>query len=139
MRGLAAGGGGCFCSAVGAPASTGSSARGLAIVIGLLALGLVRRRRTLRTIAPKARARAAQLGGVALATVVALGTQGCGVDPFCFSNCDEERLDAAMMTTDAGRPDTGGGGTVDGCIVSGDELCDAIDRGQPRARADGHA
>jgi hypothetical protein len=123
MRGLAAGGGGCFCSAAGTPASSSSGGSAL-VVLALLGLGLARRRgRELaglaRRLAPRALALLAI--GVGAATL-----EGCGVDPFCFSGCDEERLDAAMP--DAGRPDSGGGGgTVDGCVPSGDELCDAID------------
>ncbi|MBN8610166.1 MAG: DUF4114 domain-containing protein [Deltaproteobacteria bacterium] len=125
MRGLAAGGGGCLCSVVGAPSAPSTSSRALWVIAGLLLLGLSRRRVSLRR-ASIGRTRVKQLSGIAITTVLAIGAEGCAVDPFCFSGCDEERLDAAVFT-DAGRPDTGGGGSVDGCTISGDEICDAID------------
>ncbi|MBX7193473.1 MAG: glycoside hydrolase, partial [Sandaracinaceae bacterium] len=94
----------------------------LAVVIGLLALGLARRRRP--RIARATARSAASLGAV---VVVGAGSviSGCAVDPFCFSGCDEDRLDAAQA--DAGVTDAGGGGNTDGCVPSGDELCDDRD------------
>jgi hypothetical protein len=111
VRGLAAGGGGCVCTAAG----SGSSHGPLAWVVGLVVAGLLLTRRRGRVLA-------------AVGTCALIGASGaasgCSVDPFCFSGCDEVTVDAARP--DAGRPDGGGLGR-DGCVPSGDELCDGLD------------
>ncbi len=125
QRGLAAGGGGCLCSVAGAPDQGGG--RDLAGLVALALLGLVvgrrRARRGGRAI-PRLRARAS----VGLAVVIALASlaaEGCAVEPFCFANCDEDvRVDAGVR--DASRPDANWGAT-DGCVPSGEELCDGLD------------
>jgi hypothetical protein len=130
IRGLAAGGGGCVCSAAGRPAAPGHRTGGLVALVVLLGLGLGRRRAR-RMPALRARARglgrrlAPRVGALLAVGLGAATIDGCGVEPFCFSGCIEERLDAARP--DAGRPDAGLGSATDGCVPSGDELCDDVD------------
>jgi len=129
MRGLATGGG-CLCTVAGAP-ERGRTPLAMAVLAMLGLLIAARRRPRSRVPAPRpspASGRGgsvAALGGV-MGLAVALLQSGCAVEPFCFSGCEDELADAARP--DAGRPDSGGGsGNTDGCIVSGDELCDTID------------
>jgi hypothetical protein len=107
VLGLASGGGGCTCSAAEGSTSGGGSGSLLTL---LFFVGFFSVRRRLR-LAPVA------LCG-ALAVVPA---SGCSVDPFCFGNCGED----AGATPDAGAlPD---GSIVDGCVPTGEELCDTLD------------
>jgi hypothetical protein len=119
VRGLAAGGA-CACTAAGAQGGRS----GLAWLASLALLGMVVARRASRGGRAPAGLRRAAVAAVA-GGVAALSLPGCAVDPFCFSGCEE-------VTADAGRPDaspadSGGGGDRDGCVPSGDELCDGLD------------
>jgi len=139
-RVLATGGGGCTCSVPGAETAGGkggdSRTGALSLLVGLLGLGVWRRR---RKVMPAALKKAA---AVTLALVLTLFIGGCDVEPYCL-DC----VDADAGEADTGPADTGGGdaddtgvpedtgpedtGPVDagpdGCVPGAPELCNLFD------------
>ena len=110
-RGFASGG--PLCAAQPGQGARAPGLFGLLIALGLIA-GRVRRpsKRVLR------------LGAVAVASLSFVFVSGCAVDPFCVSGCGEGEGDAGV---DVNEPlDTNVMGS-DGCVFSGDEMCDSFD------------
>ncbi len=112
-RGLASGGALCA-----AQPGQGQSGQGAVWLTLLIALGLVVRR-------ARPSKRLIQRAALGMGVASALMLSGCAVDPFCFSGCDDEEVDAGIV--DANLPRDTNVGPTDGCVFSGDETCDSVD------------
>jgi len=106
--------GGCNCDVASADSSSP-----WALLLGLLVVGLFVRRR--RRPAPRPERRPRAEGVIVIGAFALLLGSGCETDPYCFDDCGDE--------VDAGPADAGGGtdARVDGCVSTGEEMCDEVD------------
>jgi hypothetical protein len=115
--GLATGGGG-FCAVAGAGAGTGGRASLALVALGLAIVALRRRR-------PARFGAGAAIGVV----IVALGSAGCSIQPYCFNGCGDRNstLDGSVDGSRDAGPRTDTNVRVDGCVPSGAETCNNLD------------